>query len=312
MKLNRSYYRIYAGVKNMFAELCVKQGFIGGDWGIAQDLTHDLPEKWQDFNKKFNPIFLSLHPDKTKVAAGLACGMLHTICKGIQLNDLIICPDGNGQFYVGEIASDYFYLAGEPLPHRRKVNWFHQPLSKESFSQPLKNSVGSISTVCDITKYADELEGLLDGKQPSALIHTDELVEDPNVFALEKHLEDFLIANWASTYLGKEFDIYSEEGELVGQQYPSDTGPIDILAISKDKKTLLVVELKRGRATDAVVGQIQRYMGYVKDELCETGQTVKGVIIALEDDLKLRRALSVTQNIEFFRYQVSFKLFKTA
>ena len=312
MKLNRSYYRIYAGAKNMFAELCVKQGFIGGDWGIDQDLTNKLPEKWQEFNKKFNPIFLSLHPDKTKVAAGLACGMLHTICKGIQLNDLIICPDGNGQFYVGEIASDYFYVVGEPLPHRRKVNWFHQPLSKESFSQPLKNSVGSISTVCDITKYADELEGLLDGKQPSALIHTDELVEDPNVFALEKHLEDFLIANWASTDLGKEFDIYSEDGELVGQQYPSDTGPIDILAISKDKKTLLVVELKRGRASDSVVGQIQRYMGYVKDELCEPNQTVKGVIIALEDDLRLRRALSVAQNIEFFRYQVSFKLFKTA
>ena len=34
MKLNRSYYRIYAGAKNMFAELCVKQGFIGGDWGM--------------------------------------------------------------------------------------------------------------------------------------------------------------------------------------------------------------------------------------------------------------------------------------
>ena len=39
MKLNRSYYRIYAGAKNMFAELCVKQGFIGGDWGIAQDVS---------------------------------------------------------------------------------------------------------------------------------------------------------------------------------------------------------------------------------------------------------------------------------
>ena len=312
MNLSRNYYRIYAGAQNKFIDVCLKQGFIGGDWGIAQDLTHDLPEKWQEFNQKFNPIFLSLHPDKTKVAAGLACGMLHTICKGIQLGDLVICPDGNGQFYVGEIASDYFYISGEPLPHRRKVNWFHQPLSKEAFSQPLKNSVGSIATVCNISKYADELEGLLDGKQPSALFHTDELVEDPNVFALEKHLEDFLIANWASTDLGKEFDIYSEDGELVGQQYPSDTGPIDILAISKDKTTLLVVELKRGRATDAVVGQIQRYMGYVKDELCETGQTVKGVIIALEDDLKLRRALSVTQNIEFFRYQVSFKLFKTA
>ena len=97
---------------------------------------------------------------------------------------------------------------------------------------------------------------------------------------------------------------------MVGQQFPSDTGPIDILAISKDQNTLLVVELKRGRASDVVVGQIQRYMGYVKEELAEAQQEVRGIIIALEDDLKLTRALSVTNNIDFYRYSVSFKLFK--
>jgi restriction system protein len=58
------------------------------------------------------------------------------------------------------------------------------------------------------------------------------------------------------------------------------------------------------------VGQIQRYMGYVKEELAEANQEVKGIIIALEDDLRIKRALSVTNNIEFYRYQVSFKLFK--
>jgi len=82
------------------------------------------------------------------------------------------------------------------------------------------------------------------------------------------------------------------------------------LAISKDKKELLVVELKKGRASDAVVGQIQRYMGYVLEELAEEDQSVKGVIIALEEDLRLRRALQVTNNIEFYRYLVKFELFK--
>jgi restriction system protein len=82
------------------------------------------------------------------------------------------------------------------------------------------------------------------------------------------------------------------------------------LAISKDKKELLVVELKKGRVSDSVVGQIQRYMGYVKEELAEESQQVKGVIIALEDDVRIRRALAVANNIEFFRYQVTFKLFK--
>ena len=51
-------------------------------------------------------------------------------------------------------------------------------------------------------------------------------------------------------------------------------------------------------------------MGYVLEELAEENQTVKGVIIGLEDDLKIRRALSVTHNIEFYKYQINFKLYK--
>ena len=48
-------------------------------------------------------------------------------------------------------------------------------------------------------------------------------------------------------------------------------------------------------------------MGYVKDELAEPNQIVKGIIIGSEDDNKISRA--VTVNIEFYRYQVIFKLF---
>jgi restriction system protein len=125
---------------------------------------------------------------------------------------------------------------------------------------------------------------------------------------MEKHLEDFLVQNWTQTNLGREYDIYEEDGERVGQQYATDTGPLDILAISKDKKNLLVVELKKGRASDAVVGQTLRYMGYVQEELAEEGQVVKGVIIALEDDQRIRRALSIVPNILFYRYEISFKL----
>jgi len=40
----------------------------------------------------------------------------------------------------------------------------------------------------------------------------------------------------------------------------------------------------------------------VQEEIAGEGQKVKGVIIALEDDIKIRRALAVTPNIEFFKY----------
>lgn len=299
------------GQGSIHADEAKKGNFIGADFGLDIDLTNRLSDDWREFNKEFIPKFLEKNPGKTKVAAGLACGSLHTISKGIQIGDIVLCPDGKGAYLVGEVTSDYIYKKGEVLPHRRNVRWFSGSVNRADMSNDLRRSTGSIGTVINISKYAEEIEKLISGERSPDIVATDETIEDPSVFALEKHLEDFLVQNWRHTELGKKYDIFEEEGELVGQQYPSDTGPIDILAISKDKKELLVVELKKGRASDVVVGQIQSYMGYVKEELAENGQKVRGIIIALEDDLRLRRALSVTQDIEFYTYKISFKLLKS-
>lgn len=304
------YIRVMLGAKSAHIDECLNGNFIGADFDINQDLSKHLPDNWRDFNKKFIPIWLENHPDKSKVAAGLSCGALWTVAKGLKRGDIIISPNGMGSYHIAEILDDYSYHEGQTLPHRRTVKWFPNTIERSDMSDNLKNSTGSIGTVSDITNYAEELEQLIGGKKQPTIVSTDETVEDPSVFALEKHLEDFLVANWKQTALGKDYDIYEEDGQQIGKQYPTDTGFMDILAISKDKKELLVVELKKGRASDNVVGQIQRYMGFALEELAENGQTVKGVIIALEDDNRIRRALAVAPNIEFFRYQVSFKLFK--
>jgi restriction system protein len=192
------------------------------------------------------------------------------------------------------------------------VRWLNQTIARADMSEALRNSAGSVGTVSNLSRagFRDEIETLIGGVLVPPVVATDGAIEDPSAFAMEKHLEDFLVQNWAQTDLGGEYDIYEEEGERVGQQYATDTGPLDILAISKDKKKLLVVELKKGRASDAVVGQALRYMGYVQEELAEEGQSVGGVIIALEDDPKIRRALAMVPSIGFYRYQVSFKLVK--
>lgn len=308
----KNYYRVMLGSKSAHAALGHDQGFIGADYEIPQDLSADLTDNWRDFNQKYRPIFLAGHPDKTMIGAGLACGALWTVAKGIQKGDVVLCPNGAGAYFVGEVASDYFYVPGQPLPHRRSVTWLDKTIQRDDMSDALKNSTGSIGTVSTITPHAAEIEKLLGAKTNPApgLIATDPEVEDAAAFAMEKHLEDFLVKNWAQTELGKDYDIYTEDGEPVGQQYPTDTGPMDLLAIKKDKSELLVVELKKGKASDVVVGQVLRYMGFVKEDLAEPNQTVRGVIIALEDDLRIRRALAVTPNIEFFRYQISFKLLK--
>jgi restriction system protein len=207
------------------------------------------------------------------------------------------------------VTGGYEYHPGAELPHRRPVDW-KGSISKSDMSPTLGSSAGVPMTVFQLEAHAAELATLTqlaDPAQPIVQAISSE-VQDQLAFQLEKQLEDFLVHNWASTSLGQEYDIYEEDGQPVGQQYPTDTGPMDILAISKDRTRILVVELKRGRASDAVVGQIQRYMGFVQEALLETGQSVEGVIIAQEDDLRIRRALSMAQNIRFMKYRVEFHL----
>lgn len=307
----RSYYRVMLGKRSAHAAEAVSGGFIGADFGINEDLTKKLPEEWREFNTLFIPEVLKQDPKRSRISAGLAMGALWTVCKGIKQGDIVLCPDGQGRYHVGEIVGQYQYVRGAVLPHRRPVHWLPQSIDRASMSEPLQRSTGSIGTVSDVSRHADEIERLV-GRvpPPPSIVAVNPVIEDPAAFALEKHLEDFLVENWTQTELGREYDIYQDNGELVGQQYETDTGPIDVLAISKDKKRLLVVELKKGRASDAVVGQVLRYMGFVKDELAEDGQEVQGVIIALEDDKRMRRALAMSPAIEFYRYQVSFKLLK--
>lgn len=307
----KSYYRVMLGRQSMHAAACFAGDFIGADYQITQDLTADLSDDWRQFNAKYIPIFLAGHPDKTKIGAGLCCGFLWTVSKGIQKGDIVLSPDGAGRYRVGEVCGDYTYVSGDVLPHRRSVHWLNTIIDRSDMTDSLRNSCGSIGTVSTISRYRDEIERLIGSCAPPSLISTDETVENPTAFALEKHLEDFLVQNWEQTELGREYDIFEEDGERVGQQYSTDTGQMDILAISKDKSKLLVVELKKGRASDAVVGQVLRYMGYVQGELAEANQSVMGVIIALEDDQRIRRALTVVPNVHFYRYQISFKLVRS-
>jgi restriction system protein len=306
----KSYYRVMLGRKSIYAQECLAGNFIGADFGINQDLTNKLPEEWRVFNQEFIPIYLANHPDKTKIGAGLACGALWTVAKGIQKGDIVLCPDGSGQYRVGEVNGDYSYEPGGILPHRRPVQWLNISIDRAALSEGLKNSAGSIGTVSNISRHTEEIEKLIGNVSAPKLISTDATVEDASAFALEAHLEEFLVENWAQTEIGKEYDIYEEDGEKA-QQYQTDTGPLDILAISKDKTRLLVVELKKGRASDAVVGQTLRYMSFVQEMLAEKDQAVSGIIIALEDDQRIRRALSMVPSIQFYRYQISFKLVKS-
>ena len=305
----KQYVRVRLGRGGQFAADCLSGGFVGVDFSLREDLTGKLPEHWRQFNDRYIPEIMRVLPQKSKVGAGLACGAIWVLCKGVQTGSLVLCPDETGAFHIGEITGPYEYHEGGPLPHRRPVRWMRQGIDRAELSPELWASVRGPHPVVGIEKHAATLDELVRGCPAVAgIVATTPEVEDPIAFAMEKHLEEFLVSNWAQTELAESWRIFEEEGEVVGQQYQTDTGPLDILAVSHDRKRLLVVELKRGRASDVVVGQILRYMGYVQEELAEPDQVVEGVIIALEDDQRLRRALEMTPQVRFMRYSVSFRL----
>lgn len=297
------------GRGGQFAREMIQAGHLGVDFIGDYDIRPHLGGGAEVFRGAMNSVYLGMYPDKTKVAAGLAMGNLWAAAEGIAEGDLVLAPKPDRTYQYGIVTGGYEYHPGTELPHRRPVDW-KGSISRDDMSPPLASTAGVPMTVFQLEAHAAELSTLTqlaDPVQPAVPVLAAE-VQAQLAFQMEKQLEDFLVHNWASTSLGREYDIYTEDGLAVGQQYPTDTGPMDILAISKDRTRVLVVELKRGRASDAVVGQIQRYMGFVQGELLEPDQTVEGVIIAQDDDPRIRRALSVAQNIRFMKYRVEFHL----
>jgi restriction system protein len=300
------YYRVMLGQASAHAAECIASGFIGTDFGITHDLTPDLALDFREFNAKYVPIYMAKRTDKTRIGAGLACGALWVVSTKIAVGDRIVSPSGGGQYRVGTVTSGYHYAPGQTLPHRRSVEWDAKSYTREDFPAEIRGALTSQGTVVQLSRlgYGDALDTLFVETETTALAHT-----DAQAFYMETYLKEFLISNWNSLPFSKTHDLYSDENTN-GTEVVVDVGRIDILAISKDKKELLVIELKRGQTSDVVVGQILRYMGYIQSQWATAEQTVRGVIIALEDDTKLRYALSIVPSVSFYRYTISFSLEK--
>ncbi len=128
-------------------------------------------------------------------------------------------------------------------------------------------------------------------------------------FALERQLEQFLLENWDRTPLAKEWTILkTPDDPEAGNQFPTDVGRIDILAVHREQPRFLVVELKRNQSTDQTVGQALRYVGWVKKHLAKDGQSVEALIIAHKAEKDAHYALSTLPNVRMMTYEVEFRL----
>lgn len=306
----RKYFRVSLGEQGKDSALALKEGWIGTGWMSDLDLSGELPETHAKFRKKYNPIILASGEVATPIAAGLACGMTFTVAAFLEVGDIVLSGQPNGDYQVGRVTGPYYFAKGQPQPHRRPVEWFPFTIKKSFMSPQLRKSF-SVGTVqwfdySDQEKQSaiqEELARLTAGQFPDT--STQGIFDEEIRFQAEVELEDFLEKHWKKTSFAEKYDFVARQMTL------DDAGRLDILAKSKDGREYLVIELKLGRASDRVVGQLQTYMGYLQgSDYCASGETVRGIIMGSSDDPKIRHALKVTNNIEFYVYEMQFNLKK--
>jgi len=127
-------------------------------------------------------------------------------------------------------------------------------------------------------------------------------------FAYEKDLQNFLAKNLHT--IEPNLRLYEDE-DIRGIEFPVGGRFIDILAIDRNND-LVVIELKVSKGYDRVVGQLLRYMAWIRQNHAEDGQKVRGVIVARDISEDLLLACSGLSDIQLFEYQLSVNLHKVA
>ena len=146
-----------------------------------------------------------------------------------------------------------------------------------------------------------------------SVAETDDLAEETTKeddlgsrkFAFERDLQNYLVQNLGLLEPGLKL-YEDEDGEFTGVEFPAGQRYIDILAVGTDG-AYVVIETKVSRAYDRVVGQILRYMGWIKENLASE-TSVRGIIVASEISEDLILATSSVGNIRLVEYKISFSL----
>ena len=227
------------------------------------------------------------------------------------------------------LASDSFELSSE-----QKIKYWHDNKIYEAeygvlleniqfweSSRPVKDLVDGLKFIENKNNWfayfqggvrqlsEDDYQTIIENRKVISVekIQTEDTIISESQFALEAHLEEFIDKNWKHIDFGAELAKY-EVDDQSGRQFPAGAWSIDFLCTDKANGDFVVIELKRGKTSDATVGQVLRYIGWVAENLAEPTQQVRGIIISQEVDDALKYAIKGLKNVNVLTYKVDFKL----
>lgn len=136
-----------------------------------------------------------------------------------------------------------------------------------------------------------------------ALTEAGMVIEAPE----ERFVQQLINRNFDKVFAPLNLKLYDGDPDQTGVQFNTPVGKIDFLAVDNNTKDFVVIELKVGKVNDSAIGQILRYMGYVKKNLAGD-KNVRGIILGEDIGDKAKYALSLVPTIEFKTYKLNIQV----
>ena len=218
---------------------------------------------------------------------------------------------------------------GDQVNFRKGLKWHEKVTIKRKIHEFQRKTFGNkISTSREAKGWSKRMTAKLLNESPSAIVQDIALAEalqsypelrncktkskanklykeiqkassvKENSFAFEneEELQTYLEINWDKTPLGPEWELKKSKYNT------QEIGVIDLLAHHRKDSRWLVIELKKDQSSDETIGQLLRYMGYIKCKIASPDEKVEGLIISRSVDNQILYALVCTSNIKFQRY----------
>jgi len=210
------------------------------------------------------------------INASVTLGMFGcTSTMRFEQNRLKVVSEKDAQFFVNKI-----YPKMKFIDYARFEDWF-------TYMGDTKFEISSK----DVMEYYLDIG---EDKKAETVIEFSDDIEEKET--LKETLDKLLKEKLIEQILEKNPSLLEEGLKLVknGRQYKTDVSNIDLLT-RKDSQ-YIVVELKKTRTEDDVVGQILRYMGWVRENLSRE-KLVRGIIVVVKGEItnKLEMAIKGLQ-----------------
>ena len=293
---------------------CHDKGVISLGWSDVGDLS-DVSSYGEVKNR-----LLSIYEgtDKVKAIQNYAT-QLWMFINTIELGDYILMPliVKKGYISVGKVTGPYKHQPDDEINHHvRAVDWL-KVVERSIFNEDIqRRPFTSRKTVCSFAniKEADfRIKNVID-KGVDPFLGTgggdddgngEDGFTDGDEFVYETQLREYLSNN--IELIEKGLSLYEDSDGKTGVEFPIGTWNIDLLATDKDNN-YVVIELKKSRTSDKVFGQLARYMGWVKTNICIESQTVRGVIVGGTITDELKWAAKLNDNIKLMEYSLAVTL----